>query len=228
MRSFATLLFVMLVLASPAIAEIVEVAPGVHLTKKSYPVPENEQPFFGFVAKTPAHSAADEKFVTQLVELSGSRQRALDEALRRGWGGLLSGDAVTASRRFNQAYLIAPEQSGVYQAFAALVQMRFHDTDYAEELFRVALKQPNPRETLRADFGRLLLMEKRPTDARPILEQAVVDTPKFGNAWSNLGFARLLTGDRLGACAAASEAEKLANPDNVKSDIILLKREGQC
>jgi predicted Zn-dependent protease len=229
MRSLVALLVLTLMLACPAVAEMVEVAPGVHVTKKTYPVPDNEQPFFGFVVtKTPAHIAADEKFVTQVVQLSGSRPRAVDEALKRGWGALLSGDAVMASRRFNQAYLIAPEQSGVYHAFAALVQTRFNDTDYAQELLRVALKQPNPPDTLRADYGRLLLIAKRPADARPILEQAVVDTPKFGNAWSNLAFARLQTGDRLGACEAASEAEKLANLDNVKSDIVLLKREGKC
>ncbi len=86
----------------------------------------------------------------------------------------------------------------------------------------------NPPDTLRADYGRLLLVAKRPVDARPLLEQAVVETPKFGNAWSNLAFARMQTGDRLGACAAASEAEKLANLENVKSDIILLKRQGNC
>jgi Tfp pilus assembly protein PilF len=188
-------------------------------------VPGNEQPFFGFVTKTPAQIAADQTFVTQVVQLLGSRDRASHDALKRGWGALLSGDAVAASRRFNQAYLLAPEQSGICHAFAALVQARFNDTDYAEELFLVALKQPNPPETLLADYGRLLLIAKRAADARPILERAVADAPKFGNVWSNLALARLQTGDRLGTC---SEAEKLANLDNVKSDIVLLRREAKC
>jgi Tfp pilus assembly protein PilF len=228
MRNVAARMILMLMLVCPAVAETLEVAPGVYVTKKTYPAPDNEQPFFGFVTKTSAQIAADEKFVTQILQLSGSRQRALDQALKRGWSALLSGDAVTASRRFDQAYLIAPEQSGIYHAFAALAQMRFNDTDYAEELYRIALKQPNPAEALRADYGRLLLIVKRPADARPILEQAVLDTPKFGNAWSNLAFARLQTGDRSGACAASSEAEKLPSSDNVKSDIVLLRREAKC
>jgi predicted Zn-dependent protease len=228
MRSIIVLFVLMLALISSAVAETVEVAPGVRVTKKTYAVPANEQPFFGFVTKNPAQVAADEKFIADVVQLSGSRQRALGETLKRGWAALFSGDAVVASRRFNQAYLLAPEQSGIYHAFAALVQTRFNDTEYADELFRIALKQPDPSKNLRADYGRLLLIARRPADARPILEQAVVDAPTFGNAWSNLAFARLQTGDRSGACAAAAEAEKLANKGNVNSDIVLLKREAKC
>jgi len=221
-------LFILALLVSPAFAEVVQVAPGLSITKKTYSVPQNEQPFYGFSGKTTDLIAADEKFIAQVIQVSGSRERALDEALRRGWNALASGDAVTASRRFNQAYLIAPEQSRTYHAFAALVQTRFNDTEFADELFRVALKQPNPGVTLRADYGRFLLIAKRPADARPVLEQAVVDAPKFGNAWSNLAFARMQTGDRPGACAAAAEAEKLTNLENASSDIALLKRDGKC
>jgi Tfp pilus assembly protein PilF len=228
MKILLAILTLTIMSANPAVADTVEVAPGVQVTKKVYSVPENEQPFFGFVEKTSPQIAADEKFTAEIVQALGSRQKALDETLKRGWSALQSGDLGMAGRRFNQAYLISPEQSRVYHAFAVLVQLRFNDADYADELFRAALKQSNPNATLRADYGRFLLIAKRPADALPILEQAVIDTPKFGNAWSNLAFARLQTGDRQGACSAASEAEKLANASNVRSDLDLLKREAKC
>ncbi|HEX6001674.1 MAG TPA: hypothetical protein VFZ16_20105 [Hyphomicrobiaceae bacterium] len=241
MRSIVPLLFLAILLAStafklsksyleekPAVAEIVEVAPGVRVTKKTYPVPMNERPFYGFATKPPSLIALDEEFVANMIRDTGSRQRALDEALKRGWNAFHSRDFVIASRRFNQAYVIMPEASGVYHAFAALVQTRFNDMDYADELFRIALKQPEPSQMLRADYGRHLLMAKRPVDALPMLEQAVIDAPKFGNAWSNLAIARLQTGNRSGACAAAAEGEKLPNPGIVISDIALLKRSAKC
>ena len=228
MRSVVVPLILLLVSASPAIAETVEAAPGVQVTKKTYPVPINERPFFGFATKTSAEIAADKTFVAQIVQLAGSPRRALDETLKRGWRAFLAGDAAGASRRFNQAYLIAPEQSAIYHAFAVVVQTRFNDMEFADELFRIALKQPNRSETLRADYGRFLLIAKRPADARPVLEQAVVDVPRFADAWSNLAFARLQTGDRPGACVAAAKAEKFANSGNVKSDIALLKRQAEC
>lgn len=228
MRAISVFFILTFMLGSLAAAEAVEVAPGVRVTKKHYPVPDNEQPFFGFIIKTPAQISADETFTSKVAQLSTSRERIVSETLKRGWTALTSGDLVTAGRRFNQAYLLGPDQSGIYHAFAALVQTRFNDTEYADELFRVALKQPNPAETLRADYGRFLLITKRPVDARPVLEQAVLDAPKFGTAWSNLAFARLQTGDRSGACTAVAEAEKLFNIDKVKSDTVLLKQEAKC
>jgi Tfp pilus assembly protein PilF len=217
-----------LVLATSALAGTAEVAPGVHVTKKSFQAPVNEQPFFGFVDKAASMKDADRKFVAEIVQAAGSKERAFDAAIKRGWVALRSGDLVNAGRRFNQAWLIAPEQSGVYHGFAALAHQRFGDVDYAEELFRVALKQPNPDKTLRADFGRLLMIAHRPAEARPLLEQAVVDVPDFDTAWSNLGFARLMTGDAKGACEAAAEARKHLRADNVKADIALLTREAKC
>ncbi|MDH8014031.1 hypothetical protein QIH10_28220, partial [Klebsiella pneumoniae] len=77
---------------------------------------------------------------------------------------------------------------------------------FAEELFKIARKQPNPSKNLNAGYGRFLLIARRPGDAQPVLEQAVIDAPNFGDAWSNLAFARIQNGDRTGACAAADEA----------------------
>lgn len=96
MRTLFSVVALTIVFSStPGIADTVEVAPGVRVTKKTYPAPETEQPFFGFANKTPAQIAADEKFTSQIVQLSGSRQRALEESLKRGWSSLLSGDAIS-------------------------------------------------------------------------------------------------------------------------------------
>ena len=97
--------------------------------------------------------------------------------------------------RFNQAFLVAPEQSVVYHGLAAVAQIRFNDLAFAEELFRIAGKQPNPLKMLNADYGRVLLVAKRPKEAQPVLEQAVKDTPDFGDAWINLAWARQQNGD---------------------------------
>jgi predicted Zn-dependent protease len=195
--------------ASSSAAETVEVAPGVQVTKRTYSdAPVNEQPFYGFAAKTDAMRVADDQFVNAVLGMVGSREKAASEASKRGWRALSLGQIAEASRRFNQAYLFAPDQSFVYHGFAAITAIRFKDLEYADELFQVALKQPNPLKTLKADYGRFLLTAKRPAQALPLLEQAVKDTPDFGDAWSNLAWARLETGDRDGACTAAEEATK--------------------
>ena len=219
----ATLAFV-----CPAAAETVEVAPGVQVTKRTYSAPSNEQPFYGFVAKDAAQQAADESFVRAMIEATGTREKACEEASNRGWRALGKGNAAEAAQRFNQAFLLAPEQSRVYHGFAAVAQIRFQDVDFAEELFRIASKQPNPLKTLNADYGRVLLIAKKPREAQPVLEQAVKDAPDFGDAWTNLAWARLQNGNAAEACAAAEEAVKQRPSRNANTDLIALRNSAQC
>ncbi|MBR1270714.1 tetratricopeptide repeat protein [Bradyrhizobium sp. AUGA SZCCT0222] len=214
--------------AHSALADTVEVAPGIQVTKRTYAAPSKEQPFFGFAAKTDAEREEDDKFVKALVQATGTKEKALDEVVKRGWRALGSGKYPEAALRFNQAYLVAPEQSVVYHGLAAIAQIRFKDPDYAEELFRIAQKQPNPLKMLNADYGRVLLVAKRPKEAQPVLEQAVKDTPDFGDAWINLAHARLQNGDREAACAAADVAMKQRPSSNASVDLNRLRNDAQC
>ena len=211
-----------------ASAETVQVAPGIQVTKKAYSAPANEQPFFGFETKTAEQREADDKFVKALVEATGSREKAVDEVSKRGWRALASGKYGEATQRFNQAFLVDPGQSVVYHGLAVIAQIRFKDLAFAEELYQIARKQPNPLKMLNADYGRVLLVEKRPKEAQPVLEQAVKDAPDFGDAWINLAWARQENGDSAAACAAADEAMKLRPSANAKVDLARLKTTAQC
>ncbi len=224
----AIALLVVLVSIQPALAETVEVAPGVKVTKKVYSAPINEQPFYGFVEKSAAMRDADERFLTGIVQLTGSRQKAFKEATLRGWRALSAGNFSEAARRFNEAFLLLPEESEVYHGLAAVAQTRFNDVEFAEELFKIAQRQPNPLKVVNADYGRLLMIAKRPRDAQPVLEQAVIDTPEFGDAWSNLALARLQNGDRAGACAAAEQAGKQRPSNNANADLAFVRSNAEC
>jgi predicted Zn-dependent protease len=224
----AIALLLVLISIEPALAETVEVAPGVRVTKKVYSAPANEQPFYGFAEKSAAMREADERFLTSIVQLTGSREKAFHATTLRGWRALGSGNASEAARRFNEAFLLIPEESEVYHGLAAVAQTRFNDIEFAEELFEVARKQPNPLKTLNADYGRVLLIAKRPHEAQSVLEQAVKDTPDFGDAWTNLAWARLQNGDSAAACAAANEAGKQHPSSNASADLAALRSGTQC
>jgi Tfp pilus assembly protein PilF len=211
-----------------AAAEAVEVAPGVQVTKRTYKAPINEQPFFGFVAKDSEQKAADANFVNAIIQAAGTRDKAFEETTKRGWRAISAGRMGEAAQRFNQAFLLSPEQSGVYHGFAAVTQARFKDLDGTEEIFRIALKQPHPMKALNADYGRFLLIAKRPRDAQPVLEQAVKDAPDFADAWTNLAWARFQNGDPAAACAAAEEAAKQRPSANSASDLTAVRDRAQC
>ena len=103
--------FVTLASTLPAAAETVEVAPGVQVTKRTYAAPVNEQPFFGFAAKTAEEKAEDEKFVSAMIGATGSREKAFEETTKRAWIAIQAGKVREAAVRFNQAFLVSPEQS---------------------------------------------------------------------------------------------------------------------
>ncbi len=214
--------------ALPASAETVEVAPGVHVTKRSYKAPTNEQPFFGFADKNAEDKAADEKFVSAIVAATGTREKAFEEITMRGWRALNTGKIHEAAVRFNQAFLISPGESAVYHGFAVVSQFRFNDFEASDELFKIALMQPDPVKALRADYGRMLLIAKRPRDAEPVLEQAVKDAPDFGDAWTNLAVARFQNGNAQAACAAVEEASKRRPSNNSGDDLRTVKNLAQC
>lgn len=211
-----------------AAAETVEVVPGVQVTKRSYTAPVNEQPFFGFAAKTAEQKAEDEKFVTAIINASGSREKAFEEVTKRAWIAIQAGKVREAAVRFNQAFLISPEQSSIYHGFAVIAQARFNDFDAADELFKIALRQPNPVKALKADYGRVLLMAKRPREAQEVLDQAVKETPDLSDAWTNLAWARFQNGDRASACAAAEEAAKKRPSNNSIGDLTAVLKVAQC
>jgi len=211
-----------------AAAETVEVVPGVQVTKRTYSAPINEQPFFGFAVKNPEDKAADDKFVSAIVEATGSREKAFDETTLRGWRAINTGKIKEAAVRFNQAFLILPEQSRVFHGFAVVAQARFNDLDAADELFKIALERPNPVKALKADYGRFLLVAKRPRDAQSVLEQAVKDAPDFGDAWTNLAWACFQNGDPAAACAAAAEAAKHRPSNNSMGDLTAVINVARC
>jgi predicted Zn-dependent protease len=215
-------------LSNAATAETVEVAPGVRVTKKTFAAPVNEQPFYGFVEKTPQMREADEKFKAAVLKVTVTQQKAVEEMARRAWSAFFAGDIPEATRRFNQASLFDPSQSAIFHGFALIVVTRFNDPGYAEELLKIARTQPNPSNNLNADYGRFLLVMKRPRDAEPVLEQAVVDNPAFATAWSNLAFARHANGNSAGACAASIESSRHAPPANVQSDLEILRTQAKC
>jgi len=100
--------------------------------------------------------------------------------------------------------------------------------DATEELFKIALKQPHPMKALNADYGRFLLVAKRPKDAQPVLEQAVKDAPDFADAWTNLAWARFQNGDQAAACAAAGEATKQRPSATSANDLTAVMNAAQC
>jgi tetratricopeptide (TPR) repeat protein len=226
-----TAAFILLMaLAFPALSQArkVEVAPGVIVTRKTYRVPSNEAPFFNFIEKTDELKIADRFMVEGILKQIPDRGQAARNAATAGWKELRQRqDVATATRRFNQAFLLDPHQSIVYQSFAVIVAEQFKDYDYADELFRIAARMNSPATALSADHGRVMLMAGRPSEAKPLLEKAIQDDPGWAVPRANLAWVALQTGNAAEACRLV---RLVAGRDMgaVMQDLELLKQKGNC
>jgi Flp pilus assembly protein TadD len=112
-------------------------------------------------------------------------------------------------------------------AFALVVAARFKDFDYADELFRLAARMKSPAPPLRADHGRMLLIAGRAAQAKPLLEQAVKDTPDWAVPRMNLAWATLQSGNRDEACRLIMQV-KGQDLESVEGDLALFKQKAGC
>lgn len=226
-HSSALAAILILLACLPAWAEMVEVAPGLSIARKTYQVEANEAPFFNFVDKSDEQEKRDQEFVAGILGIVPDRAKAARQASSRGWELIQRGDFAAAAKRFNQAYLLDPADSALYHGFAVVVFERFRDVDYADELFKAAAKTNYPYSTLSADHGRVLLIAGRPADAMPLLEKGMRENPKWGTPRVNLAWARLQTGNGEAACELIST---IAADDRSadQNDIALLRERANC
>ena len=114
----------------------------MQVTKRTYAAPVNEQPFFGFAVKTERSGRRMKNSSRQSIRRPARAKRRWRKSPSAAGGRLLPARLGEAALRFNQAFLLAPEQSVVYHGLAAIAQIRFNDLDSAEELFGSRASSP--------------------------------------------------------------------------------------
>lgn len=189
-------------------------------------VPLNEQPMFGNQPKTPAMLAADENLIANAAQF-GTRAQGSDKSVALGWQYFFQKhDIATAMKRFNQAWLLDPDNGDAFHGFAILVMERDHDAKAADALFQQGIAKPRQSPGIWLDYGRFLVMTKRPADAVVPLRKAV-DFPGMGpDAEALLTMALFESGDAAAACAEATKVKEGAQPP--LRDAVRLIREKGC
>jgi tetratricopeptide (TPR) repeat protein len=80
----------------------------------------NLQPEYGHAVKSQGQINADQKFIDEEVKQLGTRRQASEEMVRLGFDYFYKGDLVTAMYRFNQAWLLEPNNENAYWGFGAI------------------------------------------------------------------------------------------------------------
>jgi tetratricopeptide (TPR) repeat protein len=80
----------------------------------SYGQSINELPLYGGFEKSESQKKEDQNFVINAIQQMGSRDKAAEHIIIRGWQSLSMNDIKTSIKRFNQAWLIDPSNGQIY------------------------------------------------------------------------------------------------------------------
>lgn len=170
--------------------------------------PNNEIPMYGGIEKRPDELAADQRLIDRTVAMVGSRAAASDGLVDLAWVYYFRGDLATAIKRFNQAWILDPENGDAFHGFAVVVMERDHDPEQANEFFRDGLEKPRRTTAIHVAYGRFLVQTGRSLDAVPVLRRTAMFPDAGPDAQGLLALALFNANDVEAFCIAANRVEE--------------------
>lgn len=178
-----------------------------------------EIPMWEGVKKTAEQLAADKKFLSAAQERTkGKMEIIVQDALQRGWRFIGKNKPDMAIKRFNQAWLIDPDNPGIHWGFAVATDLQKVSLAIVEGHFSTVegyfgkaenkLKMPDHSmrsAALHSDHGRALEGRKKHKKAIVYFKKALSLDPNNRNA--NVGM--WMASEALGDHEVAEKYKKL-------------------
>ena len=86
--------------------------------------PINTLPMYGNLEKTLYQKQHDQDFIQSVIDKTGSREKGSEKYANIGWSYLSKGDWQTAMKRFNQAWLLNPQNPQAYWGFGSILNQQ--------------------------------------------------------------------------------------------------------
>jgi Flp pilus assembly protein TadD len=169
-----------------------------------------ELPLWEELTKTQKMLDADRTFIEEIGRIhNGDLKTGAKFSVAQGWDAFEKGNMDVAVRRFNQAWLLDPENPEIYWGFAVATHVRGDGLEQTERWFAEAEKRLATDPELFNDHAVALEDHGQPARAKINYDRALAIDPD--NALAHEGMARVLAklGDTAGAEKHAAEAKRL-------------------
>jgi Tfp pilus assembly protein PilF len=151
---------------------------------------------------------ADQRFIDDALKTGLTRAEASDKSVQLGWQYFQQRrDIATAMKRFNQAWLLDPGNGDAFHGFAVLTMQRDRNASAAEALFRQGIAAARQSPGIWLDYGRFLVMTRKPAEAVAPLRQALTFPGMGPDAEALLTLALAQSGDHAAACIEKDKVE---------------------
>ena len=178
------------------------------------PVPSNQLPMYGGIEKNEAQKKADENLVAALKAQGATPEQGAERVLKLAWEAFHKKDLGLATQRFNQGWMLDPENSDSYHGFALVESERGAPANEVEKYFQMAFAKSKVQINTYVDYGRFLWKQDRYQESLVPLQKALSIDSKAWRArlWTSLAYYKL--GDYTQACEWARKAEE--NKDDLE------------
>lgn len=121
--------------------------------------PIDQLPMYGGMDRSsvPRLKAADERLIEGTIKKFGNREKAAAEIVERGFRLYLQDDLAVAMKRFNQAWILDPDNPEVYWGFATVLHNRGENCE-AMRMIDKSLSFGRYITGLYADAGRIIVL----------------------------------------------------------------------
>lgn len=182
-------------------------------------LPPSEIPMYGSSAGKPHKlSEKDAAFIATIEKAGKTRQAVAKDVIRQAWEAYGRTDYTSAIRKFNQAWLLDPENGDAYHGFALISTVRDKNADEAEKFFRMALAKPGVSANAYVSYGRFLWIVERLDESLVQLQKAIAASPTAHDARLHIARVYYKKKDYSKACEWARLAK--ANNDDLPVDFL--------
>ncbi|MEO8202639.1 MAG: tetratricopeptide repeat protein [Betaproteobacteria bacterium] len=180
-------------------------------------LPPSEIPMYGTTGKKKL-TKRDEAFIASIEKAGKTRQAVARDAIGDAWVAYGQGDLKGAIRRFNQGWLLDPENGDAYHGFALISTVRDRNAEAAEKYFRIAIAKPGVSASAFVSYGRFLWIVDRLDESLVQLEKALAVSPTARDARLHIARVYYKKKDFAKACEWARAAK--ANNDDLPTDFL--------
>jgi tetratricopeptide (TPR) repeat protein len=171
---------------------------------------------------TPEQQKANEQLIAGIdhdrLAHGMSRAQCAQDAITRGWQYLNSADPLSAIKRFNQAWLLDPNNANVYWGLGSAQSALGEYQDGINLISRAAKLDKNNADIV-TDMGRCYMFwgakTKDNKQRQELLDKAIREyqealkvDPKSGNAYSNWAYAQFFNGNYTAAWQMVTKARE--------------------
>jgi tetratricopeptide (TPR) repeat protein len=176
---------------------------------------DNTKPMYGEVEKSAEYKKIDEDFRNDCLLKFRTIDSSVYIQVDYAWRYFYHDDLKTAMKRFNQGWLLNPDNPDSYFGFAALLEMQKNNAE-ANRFYKIGLAKDKMNQRAKICYKRIADCKEQLNDTAGVIDaytKLAALSPGNSFAFKKIGYFQMLSGNSDAAIKAYGKAIELDTAD---------------